>query len=111
MLTGTFEVGDWVIYRKTKFSRLPGPRAANVSAAAHGDEYRYTVDKYWVVRDVREDGTLLLQTRRGKQHVVRIDDPCLRRPNLWERLWHRSRFEAGEDRESTRSDQNQFTAA
>lgn len=93
MKTGTFQPGDWVIYRKTKHSLQPGPRAANVNAARYGDGYSYTVDKFWVVREVHPDGSLLLETRRGKRHVVRPDDPCLRRPNLWQRLWYRDRFE------------------
>jgi hypothetical protein len=29
--------GDWVIYRKTKFSTHPGPRAQNVLPAERGD--------------------------------------------------------------------------
>jgi hypothetical protein len=94
MMTGTYQPGDWVIYRKTKHSLLPGPRAANVNAARFGDGYSYTVDKFWTVREVRSDGSLLLETRRGKQHSVRPDDPCLRRANLWQRLWYRDRFEA-----------------
>lgn len=85
--------GDWVIYRKTKFSTHPGPRAQNVLPAEHGDEYAYTVDKFWVVADVRPDGSLLIKTRRGKEHSVRPNDPNLRKANWWERWRYRSRFE------------------
>lgn len=94
MQTGKFRPGDWVIYRKTKHSEHPGPRAENISPARFGEGYSYTVDKFWIVRDVCEDGTLLVLTRRGKRHTVRADDICLRRANLLQRLLYRSRFEA-----------------
>lgn len=94
MNTGTYQPGDWVVYRKTKHSVHPGPRASNVSPARHGDGYSYTVDKFWTVREITADGSLLLETRRGKRHVVRPDDPCLRRAGLLHRLLYRSRFEA-----------------
>lgn len=87
-----FQPGDWVIYRKTKHSRLPGPRAENVIAAPHGDDYTYTVDKFWVVDTINRDGTLLLRTRRGKEHTVDAGDPNLRRANWWERWRYRDRF-------------------
>ena len=66
--------GDWVIYKKSKYSTQPGPRAKNVSPAQSGDKYAYTVDKFWVVADVLEDGRLVLRTRRGKEHTVGADD-------------------------------------
>ncbi|MCA9173888.1 MAG: hypothetical protein KDB14_05315 [Planctomycetales bacterium] len=86
-----FQVGDWVVYRKTKFSASPGPRAVNVVPSAAGEEYSYQVDKYWVVVEVT-DGKLVLGTRRGKRHRVRLGDPCLRRASFWERRHHRRRF-------------------
>lgn len=87
-----FEPGDWVIYRKTKFSTHPGPRAENIAPASKGDEYAYTVDKFWVVEHCGEDGTLVLRTRRGKKHTVEEDAPQLRKANLWERWRYRARF-------------------
>lgn len=92
MIDREIQAGDWVIYRKTKFSTHPGPRAQDVTPAPNGDEYSYCVDKFWVVIDARQDGTLLLRTRRGKEHVVRPDDPNLRKANWWERWRHRERF-------------------
>ena len=89
-----FQPGDWVVYRKTKHSPQPGPRAANVIAAEHGDDYTYTVDKYWIVEQVNDDGTLLLRTRRGKRHSIRPGDPSLRKARWWERRMHRERFES-----------------
>ena len=84
-----FKPGDWVIFRKTKRSVHPGPRAENVMPARSGDTYTYTVDKFWVVQEVRSDGTLLLRTRRGKLHEVAPDDPSLRLANWWDRFRHR----------------------
>jgi hypothetical protein len=94
IVTGNgIRTGDWMIYRKTKFSTHPGPRAQNVLPAENGDEYAYTVDKFWIVAEVRPDGSLLLKTRRGKEHVVRPNDPSLRKANWWERWRYRSRFD------------------
>lgn len=92
MRTGKLEPGDWVIYRKTKHSEHPSPRASNVSPAPFGEGYSYTIDKYWVVQEVLADGSLRLRTRRGKEHVVTAEDPRLRRANLLQRLLYRSRF-------------------
>jgi hypothetical protein len=50
------------------------------------------VKKYWLVRDVLADGTLAVVTRRGKQRVVTVTDPRLRRARWWERLFLASRF-------------------
>lgn len=87
-----FQPGDYVVYRKTKFSQRPGPRAVNVRPASKGDSYSYVVDKFWVVHHVAEDGTLTLKTPRGKSHTVGADDPLLRRANIYERWRYRDRF-------------------
>ena len=89
-----FRVGDWVVYRKSKHSPHPGPRAANVSPARSGDLYAYTVDKFWVVREVLADGSVVVETRKQKRHVVSPGDPCLRKANLWQRWRFRNRFQA-----------------
>ncbi len=86
------KVGDKVIFSKDKSSVSPGKRAKEVVAAAKGDQYSYIVEKYWVVKEVRPDGTILLLTRRGKQHTVTLDDPRLRRATLLEKLLRRKRF-------------------
>ena len=70
----SFVKGDWVVYCKTKFTPHPGRRAREIRAAANGDNYCYSVDKFWVVANVFPDGKLLLQTRRGKKHVVDAND-------------------------------------
>ncbi|MEQ9409898.1 MAG: hypothetical protein RIK87_19335 [Fuerstiella sp.] len=87
-----FHAGDLVIYRKSKFSDHPGPRAANVHPAPRGETYSYTVDKFWIVQEVLADGTVVATTRRGKKHYLRPDDPLLKRANWLQRLLYRSRF-------------------
>ena len=87
-----FKIGDWVIYRLTKHSNRPGPRAKDVRPHATGDSYGYVVDKFWIVADVEEEGRLLLRTRTGKERIVDADDSNLRAPRIWERIIYRSRF-------------------
>jgi hypothetical protein len=94
LLKPEYRAGDWVIYRKQKSSTVPGPRATNVHAASKGNLYRYTVDKFWVIDSIENDGTLQLRTRRGKRHRVAQDDPQLRKARIWERWLHRNRFES-----------------
>ena len=79
-----FAPGDWVIYRKSKRSPVPGPRAKQIAPSVHGDDYGYVVDKFWIVQEVLPDGRLRLRTRRGKDHQIAPDDPNLRRPRWWE---------------------------
>jgi hypothetical protein len=95
-----YQPGDPVIFRATKFTSHPGPRAKHVTPAPRGEFYEYEVDKFWVVAEVREDGQLLLKTRRGKEHVVEPDAPRLRRPRWWELLWWRKKFPSLKDLES-----------
>jgi len=87
----SFSPNDWVVYTREKHSLSPGPRAKNISPSPHGEMYSYEVDKYWVVREVK-DGELVLETRRGKQHSMPIHDSRLRKANLWERLFFANRF-------------------
>jgi hypothetical protein len=87
-----FEVGDPVVYHKTKTSTHPGPRAEGIRPAAHGDNYSYTVDKCWTVSAVLDDNMLELKTRTGKMHELRTDDPNLRKAGLLERILLRDRF-------------------
>jgi hypothetical protein len=87
-----FQAGDVVIYRKPKNSLHPGPHARDIHPAPHGDSYSYLVEKYWRVVAVQPDHTLIIRTRRGKQHTIPADDPNLRRAHWWERLLFRHRF-------------------
>ncbi len=85
-------VGEKVVFAKDKSSTSPGKRAKEVAAAAKGDQYSYIVEKYWVVTEVRSDGTVQLLTRRGKVHFVSADDPRIRRASWLEKLFRRHRF-------------------
>jgi hypothetical protein len=87
-----FSPGDPVIYRRSKCTTRPGPRAMHVTPAPRGEDYAYEVDKFWVVIEIRPDRTLVLRTRRGKLHLVRDNDPHLRRPNLLDRIRFGMRF-------------------
>jgi hypothetical protein len=87
-----YRPGDPVIIRISKSSTKPGPRAQSIRAARAGDDYRYVIDKFWIVEAVRGDGMLVLRTRTGKSHVVAPDSADLRRPTLWERWRYRRRF-------------------
>jgi len=87
-----FKVGDPVVYRRTKHSTSPGPRAEEIDPASKGDLYTYKVDKYWVVNDVKPDGTVEVRTRRGKTHVLNRDDRKLRHATWLERLFKADRF-------------------
>jgi hypothetical protein len=87
-----YHPGQWVVYRRTKHTEHPGPRARRIHPAERGETYWYEVEKYWVVEQLREDGTIVLLTRRGKRHQVDAADPRLRPARWWERLWYRDRF-------------------
>lgn len=87
-----FKAGDVVVYVRQKSSTSPGPRAREVRAAPTGENYSYLVDKFWIVRDVSDNGDLVLLTRTGKEHVIPQDDPHLRRPSIWQRIFMRHKF-------------------
>ena len=94
MTAKEFQPGDWIIYRMQKRSLSPGPRAANVLPDSKGDAYHYTVDKYWVVESIVDENHIRICTRRGKRHLIAVDDERLHRANWWQRWWYRERFEA-----------------
>jgi hypothetical protein len=89
-----FKPGDYVIYRKQKFSVHPGPRARDVRPAPNGDLYSYEVDKFWMVLAVEGGDKIILCTRRGKHLTLSGDDPALRRAHWVERILFRQRFPA-----------------
>lgn len=92
MFRKTFQPGDRIVYRKTKHSRQPGPRAEAIVPAQRGDDYAYCVDKYWIVRDLTDENQLRVITRTGKTHLLDSNDPNLRHANLWERWFLSERF-------------------
>lgn len=87
-----YKTGDYVIFRVSKCTAHPGPRAREVFPAPHGELYTYDVDKFWVVVGTAGGDEVVLQTRRGKQHRVKVDTPRLRHASWWERILYRSRF-------------------
>lgn len=89
---GAFKPGEPVIFRVRKHSNRPGSRAKEILPSAHGECYTYVVEKLWVVVEPRDDGKVVVQTRRGKRHVIDADSPQLRHPTLWERFKYRSSF-------------------
>lgn len=97
MSSRMYQTGDWVIYRMQKVSTSPGPRAQDVMPSPRGEDYSYLVDKYWVVDEVQGNGQLVLKTRKGKTHIVGIEDPNLRHPRWWERWLLAGRFRAVEE--------------
>lgn len=82
---------DWVVCTRQKHSMSPGKRAKLISPSPHGEMYSYQVDKYWIVRQV-QDGMLVLETRRGKQHILPVNESRVRKARLWEKLFFASRF-------------------
>jgi hypothetical protein len=58
----------------------------------NGEGYFYDVKKYWLVQDVKSDGTLTVVTRRGKQRTIAASDQRLRPARWWESLFLASRF-------------------
>lgn len=106
-----FRVGDVVVYVKQKTGTSPGPRAKHVHSAKKGDDYTYVVDKFWRVVS-SHDNQLVLKTRRGKSHEVSADDNRLRRPNLWETLFMRSKFPGTDSNDAeAKQDSMQSTSA
>ncbi|MDA7979372.1 MAG: hypothetical protein MPJ50_11470 [Pirellulales bacterium] len=87
-----FTPGDRLIFRQSKISPHPTTRAKNVRPSSKGDNYSYVVDKFWIVAGTLPGGEIIVQTRRGKRHVLSVDNPNLRRANWLERILFRHRF-------------------
>lgn len=92
MSSRSFQPGDLVIYLMTKQSSHPTLRAKTVTPSQNGEDYRYLVEKYWIVRKITEDGQLVVQTRRGKTRTISPEDPNLKRANWWHRWLNAGRF-------------------
>jgi hypothetical protein len=88
-----FRLGDFVIYRKQKFSARPGAHARDIHPAPNGDTYAYCVPKLYRVIAVQPT-QVVVRTRRGRQHTLAATDPALRRARWWERLLLWDRFPA-----------------
>ena len=73
-----WSAGDWVIYRKPKRSTAPGSRARNVMPASGGESYSYTVDKYWIVKELLDDKTKIANNQAGYRLLARYLSGALR---------------------------------
>ncbi len=93
MASQRFQVGALVVYRRTEISAQPAPNARQIAPTPSGEGYSYCVDKYWQVKQINADGTLLVRTRGGGEHTVRADDPNLRHASFVERLMLARTFE------------------
>ncbi len=91
MRNPSYRPGDRVVYRKSKRSSKPGPRAKLVVPSRYGEGYSYFVNKFWVVVDSNDD-QVIVQTRRGKTHVLNASSRNLRRARWWHLLIYRHRF-------------------
>jgi hypothetical protein len=87
-----FRIGEPVVFVVSKTSLHPAPRAKHVFPAPAGETYSYQIEKFWTVAEVQSNGSLVLVTRRGKQHSVQVGDPRLRPASWWERWIYRQRF-------------------
>lgn len=85
-------IGDRVVYRMQKTSPCPDPRARHVYPGPNGEEYTCVVDEYWTVISTPDNQTVTVRTPAGRAFCVRRDDPRLRKANVFERLFHGSRF-------------------
>ncbi len=86
------KVGEFVIFRKSKTSVRPSPRAKDLQPAKHGDTYSYIIDKFWKVVQVFDDNTIEVETRRGKRSRLDANSPLVRKVYPWERFFFRDRL-------------------
>lgn len=84
--------GDFVVFSKSKYSSHPSPRAKAIHPTQHGEFYSYIIEKFWKVVQVIDDGTIEVETRRGKRHRLDKNTPLLRRAGLLHQLIYRDRF-------------------
>lgn len=91
-----FHTGDLVVYRRTEYGRCPEPGAFRVEATPNGETYSWCIDRYGQILSINADCTLVIQTGQGQQHVVRSDDPGLRRAGFFERFRHARDFPRGD---------------
>jgi hypothetical protein len=87
-----FPVGAPIVYRVTETSTSPRPDVHQVQPAEKGEFYYFVTHKYWRVEEVLPDGWIVARSRLMEQHLLRRDDPNLRKANLLERLRHGDRF-------------------
>ena len=95
MFRRIYRRGDYVVFAKDKRSTRPGPRAHDIHPAKRGEGYLYKVEKFWRIQDDEQDGKVTpvtLVTRRGRTHLVDVNDPRLHHASLWHHLRYRHKF-------------------
>lgn len=92
LLRGRLHPGAPIVYRMVETSTRPGPDARDIHPAERGDLYYYLTTKYWRVEEVLQNGRIVAITPLMEHHVLRPDDPNLRKANLLERLRYGARF-------------------
>lgn len=92
MMAAKYRLGEKVVFKSTRYSVCPSPRAKNIIAAPNGEAYEYEVDKYWIVIEADQPDSVLLQTRTGTTHRLASDDVRLRKATWWERIIHHHWF-------------------
>jgi hypothetical protein len=78
--------GDYVIYQHYVHGNAPARHAKRIRPSLHGELYAYVVDELWVVRELREQGRLLLCSYNGQLRSIAASDPLLRVPTFLDRL-------------------------
>jgi len=84
--------GAPIVYCVHESSTCPTRDARDVHPAEHGDFYYYTINKYWRVEKVLQDGSIVACSPLMEHHYLRPDDPNLRKASLVERLRYGARF-------------------
>lgn len=87
----SFCKGDHVVYHADKTSARPGRRAEDIYPSEHGEDYSYTVDKYWTVMALEGD-EVVVRTRTGKTRRINVDDRRLRKASFLEKMRYAKRF-------------------
>jgi hypothetical protein len=97
--------GDMVIVTQTHRRPCPSKRATAVYPEPRGEDYCYTVQKYWIVLEVQPDGVAKFLTRRGKIRYLTATNPAVRRASFWERIFYRGRFASAKSLRANRTKQ------
>ena len=92
LLQSALQPGAPIVYRMIERSTRPAPQGCDIRPAKRGELYHYLITKYWRVEKVLRDGSVVAITPLMEHHVLRSDDPNLRKANLLERLRYGGRF-------------------
>lgn len=86
-----YKYGDKLIYHKPKHSSNPSLNAKDLKPSEHGEEYDYTIKKYWIfLQEV--DGYCTCLTPTFKLNYIKVTDVHLRKANIFEQIFFKRRF-------------------